>query len=636
MRNSLSVLLFLCTCLSVLRSQEVLTPLGSNDIVKSFFIRHVNSSPNLRSASANDTITLPFKEDFSGWSIYPDTARWLDSNVFVNRTFGRAPISLGVATFDGLSKTGAPYDTVSINFNASQRCDSLTSRIINLNFPSDSVYLSFFYQAKGFGEAPETGDSLLLQFRSPTIPWTTVWKKEGYSPSNPDTSFNLVMIKIDSSGYLVNGFQFRFLNLGTRMGNVDHWNLDYIILDRQRTFSDTVFNDVGFVYQAQSFLQKYWSMPWNQYNTGEMKSSFLNQIRNNDVATKNTTYEYKVFDQGMVQVNTTYSGVGNIDPFLTSNYTICTVPTACNNLLQPNVNYNFPTMSGNTFYTIEHSVKTVPDLINGNDTVRHKQMFSNYYAYDDGTAELAYGLNVIGGKIAYKFTLNQADTLRAVDMYFNWMPNGLSNPPVNSVSQRTFRLMIYADNGGQPGNLIYMDSIMSPDYQYEFHSDWGNLSNHFVRYQLTTPQVLSGTFYVGWIQYTTNLLNIGMDLNTNNSSKMFYNTAGTWNNTVFSGSWMIRPVMGTPSEAMAGQPEDVSSPLTLKLWPNPAQEELFFSLPLGTWNVRICNIMGQEVYTVSMKSETSSIRLEGFLPGVYHVVAVSEGKNLTGKFIVVD
>ena len=49
-----------------------------------------------------------------------------------------------------------------------------------------------------------------------------------------------------------------------------------------------------------------------------------------------------------------------------------------------------------------------------NDSIGFNQVFSNYYAYDDGTAEKAYALDAIGGQLAVRFLLAKADTLDGV------------------------------------------------------------------------------------------------------------------------------------------------------------------------------------------------------------------------------
>ena len=46
--------------------------------------------------------------------------------------------------------------------------DTLTSKPIDLYYPGDNtIFLSFFYQPGGFGDAPENEDELMLDFYSP-------------------------------------------------------------------------------------------------------------------------------------------------------------------------------------------------------------------------------------------------------------------------------------------------------------------------------------------------------------------------------------------------------------------------------------------------------------------------------------
>ena len=53
-----------------------------------------------------------------------------------------------------------------------------------------------------------------------------------------------------------------------------------------------------------------------------------------------------------------------------------------------------------------------------NDSIGYDQVFDNFYAYDDGTAEKAYALDAIGGELAVRFPLAIADTLDGVLIHF--------------------------------------------------------------------------------------------------------------------------------------------------------------------------------------------------------------------------
>ena len=234
-------------------AQEVITTFNFNPSVTKKY-QEIKNNTLKKNPVTLDTLSLPFMDDFSKEDVYPDATLWTDSSVFINRDYPIAPPTLGVATFDGVSKTGCPYDTT-LQIANSQPADTLTSKPINLSgLSADStVILSFFWQAKGRGNDPEHNDSLLLQFYNPSdSTWKTVWYKNGYNPTSNDTVFRLQMIPFNDAAFLQNGFKFRFRNYATIFGNVDHWHIDYVFLDKSRTMGDTIFSDAAFVYNSTS------------------------------------------------------------------------------------------------------------------------------------------------------------------------------------------------------------------------------------------------------------------------------------------------------------------------------------------------------------------------------------------------
>ena len=114
---------------------------------------------------------LPFFDDFSHSTLYPDSTKWTDNNVLVNDGFPMCPPNRNVATFDVLDANGRVYDyAISNPFVAEYltsvriRLDSIMEPEPRALTPADSVYLSFYYQPQGYGHAPEEQDSLVLQF----------------------------------------------------------------------------------------------------------------------------------------------------------------------------------------------------------------------------------------------------------------------------------------------------------------------------------------------------------------------------------------------------------------------------------------------------------------------------------------
>jgi len=128
-----------------------------------------------------NALSVPFFEDFSESSVEPNENVWQNFDVFVNNTLAISPPSIGVATFDGIDKNGRPYG------GAQGQSDQLTSRFINLNSLGDTsdVYLDFWLQPKGYGDRPESIDSLILEFKNENGTWTTIQNFEGIPVDTP-------------------------------------------------------------------------------------------------------------------------------------------------------------------------------------------------------------------------------------------------------------------------------------------------------------------------------------------------------------------------------------------------------------------------------------------------------------------
>ena len=114
---------------------------------------------------------LPFFDDFSQSNLYPDSTKWTDNAVMVNDGFPLCPPNRNGATFDVLDANGRVYSYAISNPFVSEHLTSVRIRLDSIMepepralTPADSVYLSFYYQPQGNGNAPEEQDSLVLQF----------------------------------------------------------------------------------------------------------------------------------------------------------------------------------------------------------------------------------------------------------------------------------------------------------------------------------------------------------------------------------------------------------------------------------------------------------------------------------------
>ena len=88
-------------------------------------------------------LSVPFIDDFSNNSYYPDSNLWKDNSVFINRNYGVNPITIGVATFDGLNENGRAYN-ITLTGTDSENADTLTSQKIDLS----SIDTAYFMLGK--------------------------------------------------------------------------------------------------------------------------------------------------------------------------------------------------------------------------------------------------------------------------------------------------------------------------------------------------------------------------------------------------------------------------------------------------------------------------------------------------------
>ncbi len=594
-------------------SQEVLTGLEVNQSVRESY----QQQPSVKSDETS-MLDIPFFDDFSTSDIYPDSEKWSDRYAFINDDYPVNPISVGVATLDAIDHTGSLYQhATTLPFLA----DRLTSHSLHLNYPeSDSIYLSFFYQPQGMGDMPQPHDSLRLEFYSPvTDSWRVVWSVPGVSLHD----FRLVMIPVRDPDYLQEGFRFRFSNIASiadnrfnpgARGNADHWHIDYVYLNKGRSFADTVFSDVAFVKPLESLLNNYSSMPWDQFLAGrlaEMGSVLPVTYRNNDIVTRSVRRQFSIYDvYGNRTVHSSSGGTVNIAPGDVHQY-------------DSDVAYSFNSDNPDSaLFRITAWLVTDEFDYKGNDTVIYYQDFKNFYALDDGTAENGYGL--FGGgsenaRLAYRFRAYKADSLRAIRIYFN--------QSLNNVSRQYFSLAVWDDNNGKPGNLIYSQEGVRPEYEEEL--------NRFHTYQLDSAISVSQVFYVGLIQTNTEFLNIGFDVNRNNRNRIFYNIHGEWVNSSFEGSLMIRPVVGRSlSHTLFSKHVEKRG---LKVYPNPVVDVLYIDLETdvdpASVTYKLYNRLGQLVYNGS--GLIQSIDLSSFPPGIYFLITESRSVEFETKKILI-
>ncbi|MEA5140816.1 T9SS type A sorting domain-containing protein [Arcicella rigui] len=596
----------------------------------------ININPKTNAQSKVEALTLPFFDDFStatNGQALPNL--WQNGGgVFVNNTLATGQPSVNVATFDGLKANGFPYDFT--NQTAQGATDTLTSQPIDLSrySPADSLYFSFYWEAKGLGEQPDNNDSLCLQFLTNGNIWKNIWIQKG---DNIVNAFQQVILPIRASLYFHSNFQFRFQSFGRKSGQFDVWHLDYVCLAKK---SDNALNGyiLGNIYNNQTkkfenisslkdlacseniqpILKRYRAMPMTQFLAAKPSS-------NSEIA-----------DSSGVKVNNLYLNNNDVNLY----FSVQNISTKDTIYKDQRVGKDALTLGGSKIFkfknnfankisgdkaylrvkfllgTQDASNSTFNKILAQNDTISTTLALDNYYAYDDGTAEAGAYLKKGFGRVAVQYVNNKSDVVKAIRINLQ--------PSLTNIAGNAITLQIMANDRGKPGTVLrgLYTKIQYPDQQ-----------NGFIEYAID-PVVVTDTFYVGYLQYTDDEpVIVGLDKNSSQfTGKHFFNISNEWINAssadttlykAMRGSLMIRPVMGGQVSPVVLETEDEIQDKNLVVSPNP-------SSGIIRWNDR--SLKKVEVFDISGRSvhqettDNQSINLESLNSGMY-LLRLSNERN---------
>ncbi|MCG8574888.1 MAG: T9SS type A sorting domain-containing protein [Flavobacteriales bacterium] len=547
---------------------------------------------------------------------------WVDHYACHNYRFAVDPWSLGVATFDGLNENGMPYDFG--NASAHEEADHLTSKHINLAGKTD-VYLTFLYQAKGHGNDPDDQDSLLLDFWNPDSGkwYPSGWFVDGtVTPNEWDTVHWAIPIAL-----LKDGFRFRFRNWASTSGALDHWHIDYVNLKDNDLPTIDNFSDLAISYPINTLLKDYTSVPWDHFQNADAASKMVDEA---ELFVFNSDNDATNFSDGNLEIR--HNGIlQGGSPFVLPNAAVGGGWTG-----NWEVGLNAYPYDVNGIYSYDNSVTSDPQAMFDvkiniasdvgasnvhleNDTNYFQQRFDNYYSYDDGSAEAAYGLNGAHAFLAYEFEAYEVDTLTGILMHFV--------PWVDDLSSKLFLLTVWEDDGGKPGEIIYQDDYFeahSPNYAGS-KSGFKYFEFYNTEYAVDVPGEpknrlgvpLTGTkFYVGWEQIDDESLQIGLDWNIDNGEKIWRNTSGTWLQSSFDCSLLIRPVFSTGLNYTLSQDDLQNTGMEISMYPNPTTNQLNFTGLPDQFALSIFDMSGRLVH---QSLNETSILVSDLETGVYVV-----------------
>ncbi|MCQ2975803.1 MAG: T9SS type A sorting domain-containing protein [Bacteroidales bacterium] len=563
-------------------------------------------------AQEKDTISLPFFDDFSYGEGKVNSLLWEKSGVNISNSLPINPPSIGAATFDALDADGNFYPS---NYGI-KYCngDTLTSKPIDLYYPGDNtVFLSFFYQAGGLGDAPENTDSLLLDFYDPIDKeWITI---KSFAGSN-NKQFNQEIISISQKCYLQKGFKFRFRNLfslGSSLqpdlvSNCDYWLVDYVKLDCLRSIADTVYQDVALTNCPSINFNNYSSIPYKHYlqKKNEINISYNIFYKNNDV-------NKRLLDS----INLYFEGEGDNNKLLLGSYNL---PSLWDFSESKDFKYTFNSINGNTAnYKI--GVKLVSDVSEQdyypNNTYYSEKILSDYYAYDDGTAEAGYGIHgegTKGGYVAVKYISLINDNLNGVYLYFN--------QTYKNKQADYFTLKVWDCLNGIPNNELYsQENLLIPKDKY----------GQFVYFKFNNSVAVTDTFFIGWQKVETEILNIGFDKSVSSAANNnYYNINGQWKKSTEKGNIMIRPSIGHISTPIAFE---LKTKHDLSVFPNPTTQyiKIFCEEISYPTKILIYNTIGKQIKSEYIYDSEEEIDVSD-LPNGFYLLQIPE-YGISNKFI---
>lgn len=594
----------------------------------------------LKSRGIPDSINLPFVDDFSYSGPYPDPDLWLDNKVFVNNAMGINPPSVGVATFDAIDAKGRPYGVVG-NWGTA---DTLTSNYINLKdfvgtdgikrnlTINDNILMSFFLQPKGLAYAPAESDSIVLEFRDINGTWSYVKGYKGIpdstlrkNPLNLEPPFTYYTVSINEAKYLYSKFQFRFYNYGRLGGAYESWHLDYVKIAPNRVITNKSLDDLAYVEVPKPALKRYTSMPWKQafaQLSTELRDSFSAKFYNNFSIVRNVTNtNLKVTTSTGVTAadNYTVGDALNIPPSVFFSTAGKAFPSSFKQQLATIPNTT-PKVTVTTEYNLSiegQEGKDLKKMAVQNDAVRSNTVFDNYYAYDDGTAEMQFSLTGDGMQAAVRFRANVADSLRGVMFFFPYI-NG------NAPKDAAFNLKIWKDS------LNTTPIFTMTDVQPFYLTSLVDSLQGFTSYKTLDASgkaipIPAGDFYVGWQNVGNIRIPVGLDRNNIDKTQYLYQTSnGKWiqvsTSTPIIGAVMLRPILGNDPVRNSSTLKVNEIPLAevMTVSPNPATHYLHFDIKKGMsedYEISIFNIAGQLQKREILRG--SELGLEGLRTGIY-------------------
>jgi len=214
---------------------------------------------------------------------------------------------------------------------------------------------------------------------------------------------------------------------------------------------------------------------------------------------------------------------------------------------------------------------------------------------------------------------------------WNWsFPGGspssstISNPSITYNTAGTYNVTLTVDDGSGPNSKVITDYITVNGVPAQPSAISGNTSPSNGSVEVYAVTNVYGVTYawelpVGWTgTSTTNSISVTVGSNSGVITVTPSNSCG-----IGQARTLNVTVLGV---------DDIKNP-SIEIYPNPATENLYISLP-DKMKLKIINIIGQEVF-VQQNFVSGNINVSGFDRGVY-VMILSNEKGIVTKKIILE
>ncbi|SHN34945.1 Por secretion system C-terminal sorting domain-containing protein [Cyclobacterium lianum] len=561
-----------------------------------------------------DPMQLPFWDDFSSGLLAPD--RWESRGAVVSNTIGLAAPTLGVVFLDGVDENGSAYAQNRLENGEGDELVSLPVDLSGLD-PAEaaSLYMSFYWQAGGKGEMPDENDALALYFLDSDDSWQEIWRQQGGEEFSSQ-SFEQVLLAVPLS-FQHENFRFKFAHSGRLSGPFDTWILDYVFLNTGRSATDTFTEDRALTRLPGSPFSPYQAIPHFEYDPSQVSGTVDGEFKN--LANRFRAMEYSILLRD--------AATGRLIDVPNQRTPFNPVPQAQERRsFSSNMPEDLDIMADQPFdlevtTTLSAGDNFLVESISGQDTVYNENVdfrlndsssilipFRDFYAYDNGTADYAAGINQRGGMLALEYEALSPAYITGLSINFT------------NASQRgnAIELMVWDSLGNEA--MYQKEVVIPPD----------TALTSFSYFALDTNIRVEDTFYVGFTQFSNDYIHVGLEKSGNSGEKIFFNVLGSWEqNEEVSGNLMIRPHLSPnpPVEI------PVDSDTGMLLYPNPVVDRLYLRAEVS--EIEVYDFQGRQI-KIPVEGEKSNkiLNFTGSQKGMYLIKMIHKGHPVIKRIIV--